>query len=83
VVRIDKVLKNDAPLPHPTRFEHTLGGTLESYEIWPEFDLKPHCEGHPINIPQDRNTFKCTRVSLTHECTGTIMCIAKGMIVNV
>lgn len=69
VVRIDKVLKNDAALPHPTGFEHTLGGALESYEIWPKFDLKPHCEGHLINIPQDKNTFTCTRVALTHECT--------------
>jgi hypothetical protein len=25
VVKIEKVLKHDAPLPHPTRFEHTLG----------------------------------------------------------
>jgi len=83
VVRIEKVLKNDAPLPHPTGFEETLGGAIESYEIWPEIDLKPHCEDQPINIPQDRAAFTCTRVSLTHGCIGTIMCIAKGMIVNV
>ena len=36
VVKIEKVLKNDALLPHPTGFEHTLGVALESYEIWPE-----------------------------------------------
>ena len=83
VVRIEKVLKNDAPLPHPTGFEETLGGAIESYEIWPKIDLKPHCEDQPINIPQDRAAFTCTRVSLTHGCIGTIMCIAKGMIVNV
>jgi hypothetical protein len=83
VVKIEKVLKHDAPLPHPTGFEHTLGGALESYEIWPESYLEPHCHDHPINIPQDRVTFTCTRVSLTHGCMGTSMCIAKGMIVNV
>ena len=33
VVKIEKVLKHNAPLPHPTGFEHTLGGALESYEI--------------------------------------------------
>ena len=34
MVKIEKVLKHDAPLPHPTVFEHTLGDALESYEIW-------------------------------------------------
>jgi hypothetical protein len=34
VVKIEKVLKHDAPLPHPTEFEHTLGDALDSYEIW-------------------------------------------------
>jgi hypothetical protein len=83
VVKIEKVLKHNAPLPHPTGFEHTLGGALESYEIWPESDLEPHCHDHAINIPQDRVRFICTKVSLTHECMGTSMCIAKGMLVNV
>ena len=31
VVKIEKVLKHDVALPHPTGFEHTLGGALESY----------------------------------------------------
>ena len=35
MVKIEKVLKHDAPLPHPTRFEHIVGGAFESYEIWP------------------------------------------------
>jgi len=83
VVKIEKVLKHNAPLPHPTGFEHTLGGALESYEIWPESDLEPHCHDHAANIPQDRVRFMCTKVSLTHECMGTSMCIAKGMLVNV
>jgi hypothetical protein len=83
VVKIEKVLKHDAPLPHQTRFEHTLGDALESYEIWPESDLERHCHDHPTNIHKDRVAFTCTRVFLTHECTGESMCIAKGMIVNV
>ena len=83
VVKIEKVLKHDAPLPHPIGFEHTLVGALESYETWPKSDLEPHCHDHPINIPQYRVTFTCTRVSLTHGCMGTSMCIVKGMIVNV
>ena len=33
VVKIENVLKHDAPLPHPTGFEHIVGGALESYEI--------------------------------------------------
>ena len=53
VVNIEKVLKHDALLPHPTRFEHTLGCALESYEIWIESYLEPHCHDHPINIHQD------------------------------
>ena len=34
VVKIEKVLKHDAPLPHPIGFEHTLGDALYSYDIW-------------------------------------------------
>lgn len=83
VVKIEKVLKHNAPLPHPTRLEHTLGGALESYEIWPESDLEPHCHDNAINIPQDRVKFICAKVSLTHECMGTSMCISKGTLVNV
>ena len=45
--------------------------------------MKPHCHDHAINIPQDRVRFMCAKVSLTHECMGTSMCIAKGMLVNV
>ena len=56
---------------------------MECYEIRQESDLVAHCYDHPINIPQDRVTFTCTRVSLTHGCMGTSMCIVKGMIVNV
>lgn len=77
------MLKHDSPLPHPIGFEHTVGGALESYEIWPESDLKLRCDDHHINIPQDRVTFSCTKVSLRHKCLGISMCIAKGMIVHV
>ena len=66
VVKIEKVLKHDAALPYPIAFEDTLGGALESYEIWPESDLQPHCHNHAINIPQDRVRFICTKVSITH-----------------
>jgi len=52
VVKIDKVLKYDARLPHPTVFEHTLGGALESYEVWPKSDLEPHYHDHAINLPK-------------------------------
>lgn len=83
VVTIEKVLKHDAPLPHPTRFEHTVGGALESDVIWPESDLKLHCDDHHINILQDRVTFSCTKVALRHKCMGISMCITKGMIVHV
>ena len=41
VVKIEKVLKHDALLPHSIGFEHTLGGAFESYEIWPESYLEP------------------------------------------
>ena len=82
VVKIEKVLEHDAPLPHPAWSEHTLGGAFESYDIWPESYLEPHCHDHAINIPQDRVRFICTKVSLTHEFMGTSMCIAKGMLVN-
>ena len=50
VVKIEKVLKHDAPLPHPTRFEHTLGDALDSYEIWKESVLECHCHDHHTNI---------------------------------
>jgi hypothetical protein len=50
VVKIEKVLKHDAPLPHPTGFEHTLGDALDSYEIWIESDLERHCHDHHKNI---------------------------------
>jgi hypothetical protein len=50
VVKIEKVLKHDAPLPHPTGFEHTLGDALDSYEIWTESDLERHCHDHHTNI---------------------------------
>ena len=56
---------------------------MGSYEIWPESDLEPHCHDHLVNTPQDRLKFTCKRVSLKHECTGTSMHIAKGIIVNV
>ncbi len=56
---------------------------MASYEIWLESDLEPHCHKHPVNTPQDRLTFTCKKVSLTHECTGTSMCISKGIILNV
>ena len=82
MVIIEKVLKNDALLPHPTVFENTLGGALGSYEIWLESDLTTHCHDHLINTPQDKLTFTCKKVSLTHECGGTSMCVAKGIIVN-
>ena len=59
VVNIEKVLKHDALLPHPTGFENTLGSALRTYEIWPESDLEPHCHDHPVNTPQDRLTFTC------------------------
>jgi hypothetical protein len=75
------VLKHDAPLPHPTGFEHIVGGAFESYEIWPESNFKLCSDDHHINIPQDRVTFTCTKVSLTHKCMGINMCISKGMIV--
>ena len=78
VVSIEKVLKHDAHLPHPTGFENTLGGALGFYEIWPESNLEPHCHDHPVNTPQDGLSFTCKKFSLTHECTGTSMCIAKG-----
>jgi len=77
VFNIEKVLKHDALLPHPTGFENTLGGALGSYDIWQESDLETHCHDHPVNTPQDRFTFTCKNVSLTHESTGTSMCIAK------
>ena len=77
MVNIEKVLKHDALLPHPTGFENTLGGALGSYDIWQESDLETHCHDHPVNTPQDRFTFTCKNVSLTHESTGTSMCIAK------
>ena len=80
VVKTEKVLKHDAILRRPTGFELTLGGALESYEIWPEPDLEPHCHDYPINIHQDRVTFKFKKVSLAHECTGTSMCITKWII---
>lgn len=83
VVKIEKVLKHNAPLPHPTGFDHTLGGALESYEIWPESDLEPHCHDDATNITQDRVRFICTKVSITNECMGASTCIAKGMLVNV
>ena len=83
MVNIENVLKHDALLPHPTVFENTLGGALGSYEIWLESDLETHCHDHLINTPQDRLTFTCKKFSLTHECMGTSMCIAKGIIVNV
>ena len=83
VVNIEKVLKHDALLPHPTGFENTLRGALGSYEIWPESDLEPHCHDHSVNTPQYRLTFTCKKVSLTYECTGTSMRITKGIIVNV
>ena len=66
VVKIEKVLKHDVALPHPIGFEHTLGGALESYEIWSESDLQPHCHDHAINIPQYRVRLICTNISLTH-----------------
>ena len=66
MVNIEKVLKHDALFPHPTRFEYTLGGALRSYEIWKESYLEPHCHDHPVNTPQDRLTFTCKKVSLTH-----------------
>ena len=78
VVNIEKVLKHDALLPHPTGFENKLGGALESYEIWQESDLEPHCHDHPVNNPQYRLTFTCKKVYLTHECMGTSRSIAKG-----
>ena len=53
------------------------------YEIWLEANLETHCHDHLVNTPQDRLTFTCKNVSLTHECMGTSMCIAKGIIVNV
>ena len=77
MVIIEKVLKNDALLPHPTVFENTLGGALGSYEIWPEANLETHCHDHLVNTSQDRLTFTCKKVSLTHERKGTGMCIAK------
>jgi len=83
VVRIEKMLQHDAPLPHPSRFEHILGGAMESYAIWQELDLEPHWEDCYINIPQERNKFACTRLSLTHEWIWTNTCISKGMLVNV
>ena len=83
MVKIDKVLKDDAPLPHPTVSEHTLGGALESYEVWPESDLEPHCHDHAINLPQGRVRFIFTKVSLTSEYMGTSMFITKGILVNV
>ena len=83
MVNIEKVLKHDTLFPHPTRFENTLGGALESYEISLESYLEPHCHDHPINIHQDRATFKFKTFVLTHECTGTSMCIAKGIIIYV
>ena len=52
MVKLEKVSKHDAPLPHPTGFEHTLGGALESYEVWPKLDLEPHCHDHAINLPK-------------------------------
>ena len=78
VVNIEKVLKHDALFPHPTGFENTLEGALISYEIWPKSDLEPHFHDHPVNTPQYRLTFTCKKVSLTHECSGTCGCIAKG-----
>ena len=45
--------------------------------------MEPHCHDHATNIPQDRVRFICAIVSLTHECMGTSMCIAKGMLFNV
>jgi hypothetical protein len=83
VVKIEKVLKHDAPLPHPTRFKHTLGDALKYYENWLESYLVHHFHDNPINIPQDKVMFICTRVSLTHGCIKKIMCISKGMILNV
>ena len=77
VFNIEKVLKHDALLPHPTGFENTLGGALGSYDIWQESDLETHCHDHPVNTPQDRLTFACKNVSLTHESMGTSICIAK------
>ena len=56
---------------------------MGSYEIWPEANLETHCHDHLVNTPQYRLTFTCKKVSLTHECMGTSMCIAKGIIVNV
>ena len=65
VVKIENVLKHDAALPHPIGFEHTLGGALEYYEIWPESDLQPHFHDHAINIPQDKVRFICISNILT------------------
>ena len=56
---------------------------MGSYEILPESNLEPQCHDHQVNAPQDRITFTCKKFSLTHECTGTSMHIAKGIIVNV
>ena len=56
---------------------------MGSYEILPESDLEPHCHDNQVNAPQDGLTFTCKKFSLTHECTGTSMCIVKGIIVNV
>lgn len=67
MVRIEKALKHDAPLPHPSGFEHTLGGVVESFEICSKINLEPHYHDHAINIPKDRYTLMCTKVSLTHE----------------
>ena len=77
MVNIEKVLKHDAFLPHSTRFENTLGGALGSYDIWKESNLENHCHDHLVNSPQDSLTFTCKNVSLTHENTGTSMCIAE------
>ena len=45
--------------------------------------MELHCHDHLVDTPQDRITFTCKNVSLTHESTGTGICIAKGIIVNV
>ena len=77
VVKIE-VLKHDALLPPPIEFEHTLGGALESYEIWTESDLEPHCHDHPINIHQDRFTFKFKKFLLHMNAQEQACALPKG-----